>query len=369
MATRSWSDAYSVPRKTGAQDGSDACRIRIYLSKYSSHWFSTWGNVHLSWVMYPPSYTNGWSEHWVIIPSGLLSYLGSDLHNIVLTAEQSQFYVDYVELSKACDSPVLIENHGFYANMNELPYKSSGTLKAGYDVGSSFGNGNVIINNSATQIFKSQNNIFLEPGFEAVQGSNFQTFIESCDNRSANRIMQDSIPDIIVNEDRIQILNCGEDSLSISGLDGDTSNYTFSWNFGNGVNSTDKVAKIYYSVPGTYLVTMILTDSNNITDTLTKTYIVPDCTRKNNLHMKESKIIIYPNPSDGNFTVDIGSIEVGVEKLEIYSMLGNVIYATSKITENKLLQFSLKENKRGLYIIKFMTNDGTVISKLIELNN
>jgi len=106
--------------------------------------------------MFPPTSANapnpsGWEQHWHVLNGPLLNsqpYFGNvfnDLKNIVLDCSGNHAYIDYVELAENCASPLLIENHQFYNTIDEIPYKSSGVLKAGFNVGNPLPNGNVIV--------------------------------------------------------------------------------------------------------------------------------------------------------------------------------------------------------------------------------
>jgi hypothetical protein len=59
--------------------------------------------------------------------------------------------------------------------------------------------------------------------------------------------------------------------------------------------------------------------------------------------------MIYPNPSNGNFTLKIEKNTEKVDSIEIYTINGQLIYR--KTTVSSLNQIELKVSK-GIYLLK-----------------
>ena len=87
------------------------------------------------------------------------------------------YYYDDLRIWEYCPSQLLIENTVY--TYKEYPFEAK-TIKAGYDVGSPDPNGNVIVKNGANIIYKAEQYIDLEPGFETEDGAEFLAYIAPC---------------------------------------------------------------------------------------------------------------------------------------------------------------------------------------------
>ncbi len=74
-----------------------------------------------------------------------------------------------------------------------------------------------------------------------------------------------------------------------------------------------------------------------------------------------NEISVYPTVSDGNFTLEIA--DVSNAKLEIYSTLGELVYAST--LNNKKSEINLSEMGKGIYLLHVITENGIVMQKVI----
>ncbi len=76
---------------------------------------------------------------------------------------------------------------------------------------------------------------------------------------------------------------------------------------------------------------------------------------------------IYPNPSHGDFSLQLSSLTSGKGIIEIYSLNGQAVYSKTIEFLPGSLEISLNTNinTSGIYIIKFQTNKQSVVQKLI----
>jgi hypothetical protein len=80
-----------------------------------------------------------------------------------------------------------------------------------------------------------------------------------------------------------------------------------------------------------------------------------------NLHMN-----IYPNPTDGNFTLEFSGIEKSEKtRLNIYGMRGDKIISMDFTGEIKG-EFSLSGQPSGIYLIQIISGNGTANSRIIK---
>jgi bilirubin oxidase len=78
----------------------------------------------------------------------------------------------------------------------------------------------------------------------------------------------------------------------------------------------------------------------------------------------ENKVIAYPNPSEGKFTLEIPSV-VNVENVSIYNIIGELVYVKN-IRENNLT-FDV-QLPPGVYQIMIKTTSEVITSR-IQINN
>jgi len=72
----------------------------------------------------------------------------------------------------------------------------------------------------------------------------------------------------------------------------------------------------------------------------------------------EGSIVVYPNPSQGNFTVK--SQSTPIQSLSVYSLTGEAVLVFSNINHQQI-EFNLKNYPKGVYTVEVLTN-----SKLIR---
>ncbi|MCX6294191.1 MAG: T9SS type A sorting domain-containing protein, partial [Sphingobacteriales bacterium] len=73
---------------------------------------------------------------------------------------------------------------------------------------------------------------------------------------------------------------------------------------------------------------------------------------------------VYPNPSVSTFKVDISSEEVGEVTLQVFDVLGKIVYQ-EKGQSDKLYNFGLNF-KPGFYVVKVIQANKCVTSKIIK---
>ncbi len=73
---------------------------------------------------------------------------------------------------------------------------------------------------------------------------------------------------------------------------------------------------------------------------------------------------IYPNPSNGRFTLSLPTNAVTLDRIEIYDILGNVLWSVERPTDNQL-NIDLSGVQGGIYLVKIENKFGVIINKLI----
>ena len=180
-----------------------------------------------------------------------------------------------------------------------------------------------------------------------------------------------------------EIITCPVDTIYASGIYGnDTAGIMhYKWDFGNGILSTLVHPKVYYNTPGIYTVTLIVTDSILLYDTVRQTFIVPDScfdsiplqpvgqSGVQNLGSSHPKILIYPNPTKGLSTILMDNeIAELSDEIQIYSIIGSLVKRI-KLLHLQYHYIDLRNFSSGTYVVKIETRDGQIFTSKIILSN
>lgn len=76
-----------------------------------------------------------------------------------------------------------------------------------------------------------------------------------------------------------------------------------------------------------------------------------------------SQLSLYPNPSNGNFSIDLGAVH-GSIAISISDVAGSLISSTT-MTRSQILNLSIEE-PAGVYFISVQTDDETAVMKVIK---
>jgi large repetitive protein len=85
------------------------------------------------------------------------------------------------------------------------------------------------------------------------------------------------------------------------------------------------------------------------------------------LDIKKAEITIYPNPSDGRFTICFGAAISGKVPYSVFNQSGKKCYSShAKVSSaSNCSELNISTLPRGLYIIKFETTLGTIVEKVV----
>ena len=130
---------------------------------------------------------------------------------------------------------------------------------------------------------------------------------------------------------------------------------TYSWN----VNQTPPMAVVNPISTVTYSV--IGTDANGCSNTFSITQWVDACTALAEIGSGEDKLIVYPNPGNGRFVVEIQNQNLP-SKMHVFNITGQCIYSIAML-ENKV-EINLSAFAAGIY---FLQREGDAsVMKLIK---
>ncbi|WP_266203330.1 T9SS type A sorting domain-containing protein [Pontibacter kalidii] len=89
---------------------------------------------------------------------------------------------------------------------------------------------------------------------------------------------------------------------------------------------------------------------------------------KNPLGLQQDEdVAIYPNPSNGVFTISVSNLEAQEVELTILNVIGNEIYReTIKRTEPKISKtINLDRHAKGLYYVKLEADNYSAVRRVV----
>jgi PKD repeat protein len=130
---------------------------------------------------------------------------------------------------------------------------------------------------------------------------------------------------------------------------------TMKWDFGDSTTSSLYSPEHSYDNPGTYLVTFTITNGCGESEVFIDSILITGAcssgiteTIQNN-----SSVKVYPNPTNGTFTFEIGEIYTGeIGEVKISNVLGEIIYL-SKVKDFKS-EVDLKNVQPGIYFLQII---------------
>jgi hypothetical protein len=79
---------------------------------------------------------------------------------------------------------------------------------------------------------------------------------------------------------------------------------------------------------------------------------------------ENANVQIYPNPSQGAFTVDVQGNKLKPISIKVYDIVGQIIYETE--THSSKTVINLSSQTAGLYFVQVTTETGTVTHKVVK---
>ena len=95
-------------------------------------------------------------------------------------------------------------------------------------------------------------------------------------------------------------------------------------------------------------------------DLFDSTYICSPSTSVHNISQNQSIFSVYPNPSNGKFTVTVEGLQESNCTLEICNYLGQEIYTSMFKAQQSTLDIDLSDFPKGIYFVK--VNNGTNVN-------
>jgi hypothetical protein len=137
--------------------------------------------------------------------------------------------------------------------------------------------------------------------------------------------------------------------------------YTYFWVFGDGTTGTGPHPIHTYPPNSIWTPCLTITDVNGC-DTTICMPIQSSCTVGQDEIDDHAELIIYPNPTNGQFTVVINTASV----IEIYDLGGKLIYFETCRDWCDNFQIDLSDAENGTYIVRVQTEDQVISKRIIK---
>ncbi len=158
----------------------------------------------------------------------------------------------------------------------------------------------------------------------------------------------------------LTVIQLPDVSITINGASLEaTSGYnSYTWS-SNGVEITGATDNILEpSEDGTYEVEV--TDDNGCTNTAAIDFVI----NSTNEQSISTDIALYPNPSDGNFTITLR--DNTPRKMQVFDGYGKIVFQTNINSSNE--QISLQGLAHGVYYVKIIEGDAYAVKSLFIFN-
>lgn len=160
------------------------------------------------------------------------------------------------------------------------------------------------------------------------------------------------------------------------------------WTWGDGSSSNTLYTSHQYSVAGTYTLCLTVTVNCGATASYCTSYYIFKSTNSNDQSMINVNVLdpntvtgisnsaiqqvaftIHPNPSNGEFTVNMNGLKSENAKVSVYSLIGKLVYESDVETSsgNLVKDINVNQLSNGVYFIK-VSADNKEFTKKVVLN-
>jgi hypothetical protein len=80
----------------------------------------------------------------------------------------------------------------------------------------------------------------------------------------------------------------------------------------------------------------------------------------------ENGFSIFPNPTNGNFSISFTNANTGKTSVKVISALGQEVYNETFIQSNEKHNVDLSKYENGIYLVQITTNSSTVVKRIVK---
>lgn len=141
---------------------------------------------------------------------------------------------------------------------------------------------------------------------------------------------------------------------------------SWAWDFGDGATSTMQDPTHNYTSTGMMTVTLFITNSLGCTAEVTSELEVKDCTAGIEENGQFADVSIYPNPSNGNFNLDISLDAQSDITVHVLNIEGRLMFEESISNASEYShKFDAVDFTKGMYFVRVASNENAIIKKVI----
>jgi PKD repeat protein len=138
----------------------------------------------------------------------------------------------------------------------------------------------------------------------------------------------------------------------------------YRWDFGDGIGSGDYNPPPHiYRRNGNYTVTLQALNSNcgSVTTQTVPIYVLGTENTEGS-----SLLAIFPNPTDGKWTIDFKTVPTTEVKMTVSNARGQIV-RTISLTSETIQTFDFSDLSKGVYFLQFRSPHGNYVKKLIKI--
>lgn len=141
----------------------------------------------------------------------------------------------------------------------------------------------------------------------------------------------------------------------------------FFWDFGDGTTSTDQSPSHDYLLAGRYTVTLTVEAAGGCTDIATAEIEASGIVGIEEDLAEIGELKVYPNPSAGNFVLDMDLLKREEVEIEVFDLPGRRVWSKSSDTYLKdRVEMDLSSANKGVYLLKVKIAGITWVQKLVK---
>jgi len=143
---------------------------------------------------------------------------------------------------------------------------------------------------------------------------------------------------------------------------------TYFWDFGDGNTSINENPNHIYTEAGEYTVAQSVITSGGCSITETITLTIDIATATSDLEA-EKYIEVFPNPTNGMVNINLSFAEVEKIGIQISDVAGKLLLSKNPVNyRNNNIQLDLQSFENGAYFLLFQLEEGTVVRKIVKIN-
>ncbi len=168
---------------------------------------------------------------------------------------------------------------------------------------------------------------------------------------------------------------CPDKTITFTNTSTNTTDWTFTWDYGNGFQSGNINGTGSYPAGGTTTYTVTLTADNGAGCQVSSAPFTisvvpanfPRCVLPDGVAEVEllSNIALYPNPNTGSFTLDLSKVNAENANVMVVDLMGKVVYNTNTFSTIAAPVQNIDLNvANGIYFVRVTANGVTATSKI-----